>query len=284
MAGLRDAREGRRAVTVLEAILAAKREEIAELARRRRDARTPGIAPRGARVVAALSRGPGEPLRLMTEIKRRSPSAGALSTALSVAERALAYARGGATMISVLCDRRFFDGGTEHVTLARRALDEAALPVPLLAKEFVLDERQLAELAACGADAALLIARIVEPGRLAELVRGARALDLEPLVEVVSEEELGSALAAGARVIGVNARDLDTLVMDPARTARVLAAIPDDRVSVHLSGLKTADDVRGVARAGVDAALVGEALMRLDDPGPLLGAMLTAARTWGERR
>ncbi|MBX3264390.1 MAG: indole-3-glycerol-phosphate synthase [Labilithrix sp.] len=215
----------------------------------------------------------------MTEIKRRSPSAGALSTALSVAERALSYARAGASMISVLCDARFFDGGFAHLAEARGALDAAGLAVPLLAKEFVLHERQLEEAAAAGADAALLIARIVDRAHLIRLAARARTLGLEPLIEVVTEDEVDAALAAGATVVGVNARDLDTLVMDAARAARVLAAVPDDRIAVHLSGLKGPEDVAAVAKTDVDAALMGEALMREDDPTRLLEAMLAAARS-----
>ncbi len=263
---------------VLDDILRSKREEIAQLSARPCETRLDGARPRGAAVVSTLARRRGEPLRLLTEIKRRSPSAGPLSTVLSVGERALAYARAGASMISVLCDGPFFDGGWAHVVEARRALDAAGLSVPVLAKEFVLDERQIEEAAACGADGVLLIVRIVEHARLPSLVARARAAGLEPLVEVVSEEELSAALDADAKVIGVNARDLDTLVMDAARAARVLAAIPKDRVAVHLSGLKGPDDVAAVAESSADAALMGEALMRQDDPTALLEAMLNAAR------
>ncbi|MDF2693504.1 MAG: Indole-3-glycerol phosphate synthase [Labilithrix sp.] len=261
---------------VLDKILQAKREEIAALAGVRPSPRSSG-GPRGASVVSRLVRQRSEPLRLVTEIKRRSPSAGPLSTKLSVAERALAYARGGAAMISVLCDARFFDGGWSHLAEARAALDAAALATPLLAKEFVLDGRQIEEAAASGADAVLLIARIVDHVALAVLVRQARALGLEPLVEVVTEDELSAALDADAKVIGVNARDLDTLEMDAPRAARVLSRIPDDRVAIHLSGLKGPDDVAAVAKTRADAALMGEALMRKDDPGPLLRSMIDAS-------
>jgi indole-3-glycerol phosphate synthase len=196
---------------------------------------------------------------------------------MSVAERALTYARGGAAMISVLCDRRFFDGSWDDVERARLALDAAGLAVPILAKEFVVHRRQLEEAAARGADAALLIARIVDPPTLTRLHADAIELGLWPLVEVVTEGELSSALAAGARLIGVNARDLDTLVMDASRTARLLASIPADRIAVHLSGLKGPDDVANVARSSASAALMGEALMREDDPTALLAAMIAAA-------
>ncbi len=256
---------------VLDAILAQKALEIAALAMLGAPGGL-GLTPRGALVRERLRR--SGPLRLITEIKLRSPSAGALSTALGVAERARVYARGGAAMLSVLCDERFFGGGWDDVTKARRALDEAGLAVPILAKEFVLDERQIDEAAARGADAVLLIARIVAPDRLATLHAHAIARGLQPLVEVVTDEEL---VAAGdAHVLGVNARDLDTLKIDAARAARVLAAIGKDRIALHLSGLKNGADVATVARSGVDGALVGEALMRLDDPSRLLAELIAA--------
>ena len=258
---------------VLASIVASKRAEVAELRSRPRPERT-GAGPRAQSVLEGLARPRGAPLRLVTEIKRKSPSAGSLSTALSVADRALAYARTGAAMISVLCDGPFFDGSFAHLAEARRALDAAALRTPLLAKEFVVDEVQLEEAAASGADSVLLIARIVDHRILAELVARARSLGLEPLVEVVTDDELGAALDADAKIIGVNARDLDTLVMDPARPARVLGAVPADRIALHLSGLKNPDDVASVATSRADGALMGEALMRLDDPTPLLAAML----------
>lgn len=262
---------------VLDRILAAKREEVAVLRAAGAPARRPS-ARRPEAVVARLRRPAGAPLRLFTEIKRRSPSAGPLSAALGIEERAVAYASGGATMISVLCDAPFFDGAWEHLARARRAIDEAGLGALLLAKEFVLDETQLACAAESGADMVLLIARIVAPSRLAELVVDARARGLEPLVEVVSDDELGAAVDAGAAVVGVNARDLDTLVMDAPRAARLLAAVPGALVPVHLSGLRTAEDVAALARGPAHAALVGEALMRLDDPSPLLRAMVLAAQ------
>ncbi len=151
--------------------------------------------------------------------------------------------------------------------------------MPLLAKDFVLDERQIDEAKDRGADAVLLIARIVPPVRLAHLAMAARALRIEPLVEVVDERELDAAVSARAQVIGVNARDLDTLEMDAERTARVLAEIPRDAVAVHLSGVRDADGVKRVARGRADAALVGEALMRQDDPRPLLRTMVAGAET-----
>jgi indole-3-glycerol phosphate synthase len=259
-------------VSVLAGILASKRREIAELHRRAR-ARTSRTA---IDVVATLRRTAG--MHLVAEVKLRSPSAGTLSRALAPQARAVAYARAGASMVSVLCDGPFFDGGWDHLAASREALDAAALRVPLLAKEFVLDPRQIEEARDRGADAVLIIARIVDASTLAALVKAARAEGLEALVEVVDETELHDALAAGARVVGVNARDLDSLAMDAARAARVLESIPPGVVAVHLSGLKSADDVAQVARGRADAALLGEALMRQDDPGPLLTTLVAAAR------
>jgi indole-3-glycerol phosphate synthase len=235
----------------------------------------PAIEAALRRVAAAT--GPRPALRLIAEHKRMSPSAGALSTALSPGERAVAYAGAGAAAVSVLCDGPFFGGAWEHVGEARAALDAARLAAPVLAKEFILDAIQLTRARREGASGVLLIARIVSPTELKALVAAARVADLEPLVEIVDEQELAAALDARARVIGVNARDLDTLAIDGARAARVLAAIPEDRVAVHLSGLRTPADVAAVAATRADAALVGEALMRVDDPRALMDEMVRAA-------
>jgi indole-3-glycerol phosphate synthase len=260
-------------MSLLERIVASKRAELAAgLA-----CDHPPLLAEPFDVVRALRRRSPEPLRLMPEVKLRSPSAGELSRALDPAARAVAYARAGASLVSVLCDAPFFGGSFEDLARARRALDAAGLHVPLLAKEFVLEPVQLDWARAHGAAAVLLIARIVPAPRLAALVIAARERSLEPLVEVADEAELASAIAAGARIVGVNARDLDTLVIDTARAARVLGAIPPDHVAVHLSGIRTPEDVAVLARSRADAALVGEALMRAADPGPLLRAMVARA-------
>ncbi len=264
-----------RRVSLLAQILANKQREIEELAKlpRRRGHR------QTLDVTRALRRSQGGPLKLIAEIKLRSPSAGALHRGLSPADRALAYAEAQASMISVLCDASFFDGAWEHVTEARTRNDAANRAVPILAKEYVLDERQVTEARDRGADAVLLIARIVSRPRLAELAAAARTESIEPLIEVVDEDELDAAVEAGVRVVGVNARDLDTLAMDPARAKRVLAAIPEGLVAVHMSGMREPGDVAGIAAGRVDAALIGEALMRDADPRPRLRAMAEAARS-----
>lgn len=250
---------------VLARILHKKREEL------------PGIralelpAPPGARPFS-LRREQGA-VRLIGEIKFRSPSAGALNTVLSVTERAQAYERAGASMISVLCDETFFDGSFQHLREARGACN-----LPLLCKEFVIDECQLDAAAAYGADAVLLIVRCLSEDRLSALTRAARERRLEPFVEVVNEEEAALALSAGATLVGVNARDLDTLEMDSARTARVLAALPNTVTRVHLSGISKPEDVRRVVNSGADAALIGETLMREAQPEERLRSLVNAAR------
>lgn len=259
----------------LASIVESKRREIEQLRSVARSDERPGHEP--INVARALVRAPGAPLRLLAEFKRRSPSAGRLSESLDVDGRVIAYARAGATMVSVLCDGPFFGGSWDDLARARTTLDARGLRVPLLAKEFVLDEVQIDQARAAGADAVLLIARIVSAERLRELFDATRSRGLEPLVEVMNEEELAAASACGARIVGVNARDLDTLAMDGARAARILAAIPSGVVKVHLSGIKTEDDVRALARGPADAALLGEVLMRDDDPEPRLRALVAAA-------
>ncbi len=260
-------------MNLLERILQQKKLEIEALA----DEPAATVFGRKSHdVVSALARREG-PLRLIAEIKFKSPSAGPLSRSLTVQERAVAYAKAGASMVSVLCDHEFFDGSWDDVARARSALDAARLAIPVLAKEFILDPVQLAAAQAKGADAVLLIARIVSPVRLGELTEAALTRDLEPIVEVASLEELASALSTRARIIAVNARDLDTLAMDPARAASILERIPADRVALHFSGVKSVDDVRAIAGRRADGALVGEALMREDEPTPLLTKFVAAA-------
>lgn len=250
---------------LLERILATKRAELADL---RALKLPPPPSPRSV----SLTRENGR-LKLITEIKFRSPSAGPLSTKLSAAERAAAYQRAGADMVSVLCDASFFDGSFAHLAAAR-----AACTLPLLCKEFVIDECQLDAAVAFGADAVLLIVRCLTPERLAVLTEAARARNLTPFVEVATELETRIALDAGATLIGVNARDLDTLAMDAARTRRVLSELPRGVTGVHLSGIATPDDVRRVASSPADAALIGETLMRQDQPEELLRSLSEAAR------
>jgi len=257
-------------MTLLDRILETKRKEIAT-GRHRPLPAAPALRP------IHLRRAENDPLRILAEIKLRSPSAGQLSTRLSIPERAAIYERSGCSMISVLCDQEFFGGSYENLALARQACN-----LPLLCKEYVIDEQQLDWARAYGADAVLLIARCVDRDSLQRLHQAALARGLLALVEITNLQEAQLALELGLPVIGVNARDLDTLQMDQARARAVLHALPSSTTTrIHLSGLKAAEDVATVGESGVDAALIGEALMRLDDPEPLLTAMVKAAATSG---
>ena len=232
----------------------------------RRDAR--GAPP--ARPFAERLAAPG--LHLIAEVKRASPSAGRLASArLDIAAQARAYAAGGATAISVLCEGPHFGGSLDDLRVVRKAV---ALPV--LAKEFVVDSRQLPQLRAAGADAVLLLAALHPAARLARLVRQALDLGLEPLVEAHDERELDRALGTAARVIGLNARDLRTLAVDPERVLLLVARVPDDRVVVAESGIREAAAVRDLRALGVDAVLVGEALMRASHPEALARVLVEA--------
>jgi tryptophan synthase beta chain len=218
-------------------------------------------APRDA--VGPLLR-PG--LHVIAEVKRRSPSAGALATAdADVVARARAYADGGASVVSVLVEPHWFGGSIADLAAVR-----AAVTVPVLAKEFVVDRRQLPLLRSAGADLVLLLAALYDRAALRSLVRAARDLGLEPLVEAHDRRELDRALAAEARLIGLNNRDLRTLTVDPEHAVRLRAEVPDDRLVVAESGVREPHTLRGWRAVGFDAALIGEALMTTgDDPAAI---------------
>jgi len=226
--------------------------ERTELERRAANASPPrffgGFAPDGS-------------VGVIAEVKRRSPSAGAIQVALDPVAHARAYAAGGAVAVSVLTEPGHFGGSVDD--LQRVA---AAVPLPVLCKDFILDELQLVEARAAGASAVLLIARIVGSGRLQELIDAAGRLELGVLVEVHTVHELDAAIAAGAAVVGVNNRDLDTLVVDLSSGERVLRAVPRNLVAVGESGIETRADVERLAAAGADLILVGTSLARLADP------------------
>jgi tryptophan synthase beta subunit len=201
-------------------------------------------------------------LHLIAEIKRSSPSAGRIAAERDdVVARARAYQAGGAAAISVLCEPHWFGGSVDDLALIR-----SRVSVPVLAKEFVVDARQLDLLRAAGADAVLLLAVLHPPRTLARLVTRALALGLEPLVEAHDERELDAALATAARVIGINNRDLRTLEVDPERAAGLRGRVPEDRLVVAESGVRDVATVRAWRALGFDAALVGETLVRAAHP------------------
>jgi indole-3-glycerol phosphate synthase len=211
--------------------------------------------PRGFR--AALAR-PG--LSVIAEHKRRSPSAGAIREDLSLEEVVGAYQRGGAAALSVLTEETRFGGSLSDLRAARLVSS-----LPILRKDFVVEDYQLYEAAAGGADAVLLIVAALSDAELARLRGLARELGLDALVEVHDAAELERAAALGADLVGINNRDLTTLEVDRRRTFALLAGVPDGAVVVAESGFSTRAELDELAGAGVDAVLIGEALMRAAD-------------------
>lgn len=226
-------------------------------------ARAAAHAPCGDTFRERLGRGPTP--RIIAECKRRSPARGILARDYDPAARAAAYEAGGAAAVSVLTEPCFFDGSLAHLEAVRSAVD-----IPVLRKDFIVDEYQLHEARAAGADAILLIVAAVEPGRLGELMRAAARLGLAALVEVHTREEACRAVDAGAAVIGVNSRNLKTLEVDIRLFDEIRETVPSGVVTVAESGLRSAGDVRRLHGSGYDAFLIGEWLMREPDPTTLV--------------
>jgi indole-3-glycerol phosphate synthase len=202
--------------------------------------------------------GPG--VSLIAEHKRRSPSAGPIREDLALEDVVQAYARAGAAALSILTEAHSFGGSLGDLRRAREQVE-----LPLLRKDFIVDPYQLPETVAAGADAVLLIVAALDGDALRELYEGAVALGLGVLVEVHDAPELEVAASLGAPVIGVNNRDLTTLEVDLRRTLELAPLVPDGTVLVAESGFRTREELLALARAGVDAVLIGEALMRAPD-------------------
>ncbi len=253
-------------MSILDQILARKREEVAELAKRRV---RPVTATERRSLVAALRRSGGEPVRVIAEIKRASPSAGPIRIDADPVAIAHEYEAGGASAISVLTDKDFFAGDLEFLGQVH---EEVSLPC--LRKDFIIDRLQITESAMNGADAVLLIVAALEPKQLGELVVAARNEGMDALVEAHTLAEAEAALAAGAKLLGVNHRDLRTFAIDMTLTEQIAKRVPSDVVLVAESGIKTRDDVRRLGDAGAHAVLVGETLMRAPSPGAALRELL----------
>ena len=200
-------------------------------------------------------------MSLICEFKRRSPSAGEIAPGRSLAEQVAAYGRGGAAALSILTDGPSFNGGLTDLAEAREVSN-----LPILRKDFIVDPYQVVESAACGADAILLIARVLDDSRLDEFQAQAAGLDLDCLVEVHDEPDLERALGSGAEVIGINNRNLDTGRVDVATTYELITDIPAGQLVVSESGISQREELVEMERVGVDGALIGETLMRSDDP------------------
>lgn len=271
--------ESRRMQDRLEQILHRKRVEIqklgSELERWRRDVR---VAERRHRSMArALKK--RECLGLIAEVKRASPSAGPIAPECDPAKQALRYADAGADAVSVLTDEPFFSGSLEDLRRVRNAVD-----LPLLRKDFILSQAQLYQSVLAGADAVLLIVAALSLPELRDLHSLAVDLGLEPLVEVHDQAELDRALSIEAQLIGINNRNLRTFSIDLGTTERLASSIPEDRVAVSESGIVSWRQAGHLRSLGIDAILVGEALMRSTDPKAKVAELRGPAGEKGGRR
>lgn len=248
-------------MNALDPIIAATREEVARrrqsVPQRQLERAAVGRSSELRPFAEALAR-PG--LSVIAEHKRRSPSAGVIRADLRLEDVVGAYERGGAVALSILTEGPNFGGSLDDLRAAR-----AACALPILRKEFIVDAYQLYEALAAGADAVLLIVAALDPAELARLHATALSLGLAALVEVHDERELERAGSLGARLIGINNRDLTTLRVDVRRTFELLPGVPAGTTVVAESGLRTASDLAELEDAGIDAVLIGEALMRAAD-------------------
>ena len=220
----------------------------------------------------------GPDLSVIAEVKRSSPARGALRLDMDAERVAADYAAAGAAAISVLTDERYFRGLDADLVAVRQRVQ-----VPLLRKDFVIDPYQVYEARALGADAVLLIVRALERRQIDELGRVAAGLGMAALVEVHTADELALAADIGATLIGINNRDLTTMTVDLETTARLLPLAPPGATMVSESGIKSPDDVRGLRQLGVDAVLVGEALVTAPQPSRLLAELVDAGRSLDDR-
>jgi indole-3-glycerol phosphate synthase len=249
----------RRIVEVREA-----REPLAALARR-----ADRVGRGGKRLLSALTR--LDRVNVIAECKRRSPSRGVLRAEYDPVAIARGYVDAGAAAISVLTEPTFFDGSIEHLAAIRAAVD-----APLLRKDFIVSEYQLLEAKAAGADAVLLIVAALRSSELASLLASATTLGLDALVEAHDGDEVTIALTAGARIVGVNNRNLRTLEVDVEASERLIGQIPEDVVAVSESGLRSAEDLVRLQALGYRAFLIGERFMVEADPGAALRDLLGA--------
>jgi indole-3-glycerol phosphate synthase len=249
----------------------AKRVGALSSAHRRAVEHAAALAPTRPPFLNALAR---DTVAVIAEIKRRSPSKGAIRESIAAEAQALAFERGGAAAISILTEPTHFGGALADLESARDRVS-----IPLLRKDFHYDPIQLFEARACGASAALLIARALSPSALQEMMAAARELSLEPLVEVRTDAELMLALELGARVIGINSRDLETLEVDAAVPRRLLPMVPPEVIAVAESGVEDVQDVIARAEWGADAVLVGSALSASGDPETAVRALTHVRRS-----
>lgn len=258
--------------TYLDTIVATHRDAAARDGRSLDDLLTAAAGLPSPRPFAEGLRG-ARTLRVIAEIKRRSPSKGDLNVTLDPAAVAAEYERGGAACLSVLTDAAFFAGSPDDLSVAR-----GAVSLPVLRKDFTVDERDIVDARLMGADAVLLIAAALDDRELASFLDLAQQLDLAALVEVHDERELDRAADAGASIIGVNQRDLTTFEIDRELAAKLAPRMPDGAITVAESGIRDADDARAVAAAGYDAVLVGESVVTSGDHASAVAALAEVQR------
>ncbi len=278
---IRDPQSSMERGDLLDAIVAATRRIVAvrqaDLPLEALAARAEAMPASAGRFQAALAVEDG--YHVIAECKRRSPSRGVLRADYDPVAIATGYAAAGAAAISVLTEPTFFDGSLDHLSAVRAAVD-----VPLLRKDFIVSEYQLLEARVCGADAVLLIVAALRPAQLKVLHDHARRYGLDVLVEAHDATDLSIAIDAGARVIGINNRNLRTLQVDVHASETLIERIPMDVIAVSESGLKTAADLARLKALGYRGFLIGERFMTAADPGAALGALLTAAAAAGDER
>lgn len=253
-------------------ILGEAERRVEGLRRRRAELERAAAASVSGPSLAASLRG-GNEVAVLAEVKRASPSKGAINPDLDAVAQARAYQVGGALGISVLTEPMHFGGSNEDLETIRTAVD-----IPVLKKDFHVHPLQLVEARALGASAVLLIARALAPARLRALAAEAESLGLEVLIEVRDEWELERALETAAPLVGVNNRNLETLAIDLTSSHRLIPAIPADRVAIAESGIRTEADVARVAAAGADAVLVGSSLSGASDPAAAVRALAGVPR------
>ena len=262
----------RKMPAILDQIVASTKATLPGLkARSRQLEKAAAETPAGPQFIAGLRA--GNSVALIAEVKRRSPSAGQIRADLDPAAHAEQYAEAGAMAISVLTEGPHFGGSMDDLRGVR-----GRVRVPVLRKDFIIDELQLLEARGAGASAALLIVRILSPDRLRALLAFARGLGLDALVETHTQAEVDAALTAGADIIGINSRDLDTFALDPDRAWELLTALPPDRLAVAESAMHSVADVEKAAAAGADAVLIGTALSAAADPSALTRSFSSVVR------
>ncbi len=263
--------------TILHRIVAYKRDEVAAARERLPEAELAAraaMAPPVRDFRAALTAGPA--VQIIAEVKKASPSAGVIRLDFDPLAIARAYEQAGAACISVLTDEPSFQGHLDYLRMIRGAVSR-----PLLRKDFLLDRYQLLEARAAGADAVLLIAEILPGDALPQLLAEAHALGMEALVELYDRDNLPRVLASGARLVGINNRDLRSFRVRLEHTLELAREVPPEVCLVSESGIRSHDDIQRLAAAGVRAVLVGEALMRAADRGAALRALLGKDETAG---